>query len=216
MGALDFLRAGGIFLSLSCVYDVMGGWMEGELPLLVARARRGDRAAFERMVRLTVRLVYAQVAAAVRDRGRAEDLTQETFVRAWKGIGTVTEEAGFVSWLLTVARNVVVDAGKSEGRAKRGGGKAVGRGAALEVVEEGGVGPGEAAELAEERGRVVEVLGGLPEEYRRVLMMRYLGGAGYEEIRRGLGLSDGALRGLLARGMAMMRERMTTVRGDGR
>jgi RNA polymerase sigma-70 factor (ECF subfamily) len=70
--------------------------------------------------------------------------------------------------------------------------------------------------LAEERGRVVEVLGGLPEEYRRVLMMRYLGGAGYEEIRRGLGLSDGALRGLLARGMAMMRERMTTVRGDGK
>jgi RNA polymerase sigma-70 factor (ECF subfamily) len=189
--------------------------MEGELPLLVARARRGDRAAFERVVRLTVRVVYAQVAAAVRDRGRAEDLTQETFVRAWKGIGTVTEEAGFVSWLLTVARNVVVDAGKSEGRAKRGGGKAVGRGEALEVVAEGGVGPGEAAELAEERGRVMEVLEGLPEEYRRVLMMRYLGGAGYEEIRRGLGLSDGALRGLLARGMAMMRERMTTVRGDG-
>lgn len=48
-----------------------------------------------------------------------------------------------------------------------------------------------------------------------MLMMRYLGGAGYEEIRRGLGLSDGALRGLLARGMAMMRERMTKVRGDG-
>jgi RNA polymerase sigma-70 factor (ECF subfamily) len=190
--------------------------MEGELALLVARARRGDRAAFERVVRLTVRVVYAQVVAAVRDRGRAEDLTQETFVRAWKGIGTVNEEAGFVSWLLTVARNVVLDAGKSEGRAKRGGSRrAEGRGEALEVVDEGGVGPGQAAELAEERGRVVEVLEGLPEEYRRVLMMRYLGGAGYEEIRRGLGLSDGALRGLLARGMAMMRERMTKVRGDG-
>lgn len=140
--------------------------MEGELALLVARARRGDRAAFERVVRLTVRVVYAQVVAAVRDRGRAEDLTQETFVRAWKGIGTVNEEAGFLSWLLTVARNVVLDAGKSEGRAKRGGSRrAAGRGEALEVVDEGGVGPGQAAELAEERGRVVEVLEGLPEEY---------------------------------------------------
>ena len=48
----------------------------------------------------------------------------------------------------------------------------------------------------------------LPEEYRRVLSMRYLAGADYAVIREQLGLSDGALRGLLNRGMALLRERM--------
>ncbi len=183
--------------------------MEGELAACVARARRGDRPAFERVLRLTVRMVYAQVAAAVRDRELAEDLTQETFVRAWKGLGTLPDEAGFLGWLLTVARNVVNDDHKAATRAKRGGKRRAGPDAStIDPMDARAADPGEQAALAEDRGRLLDVLTTLPEEYRRVLMMRYLGGAGYEEIRTGLGLTDGALRGLLARGMALMRERM--------
>jgi DNA-directed RNA polymerase specialized sigma24 family protein len=55
----------------------------------------------------------------------------------------------------------------------------------------------------------LRLLAELPEEYRQVLALRYLGGADYQAIRERLGLTDGALRGLLTRGMALLRERMS-------
>jgi DNA-directed RNA polymerase specialized sigma24 family protein len=48
----------------------------------------------------------------------------------------------------------------------------------------------------------------MPEEYRIPLMLRYLGGADYDTIARQLALSNGSLRGLLQRGMKMLREQV--------
>src|SRR5438067_445676 len=59
------------------------------LAALAVRAQSGDRKAFELLVHHTARLVYAHIVASVRDRQKAEDLTQETFVAAWKGIGSL-------------------------------------------------------------------------------------------------------------------------------
>ena len=69
--------------------------------------------------------------------------------------------------------------------------------------------PPEELERLETRDRAVRLLEELPEDYRRPLMLRYLAGADYDTIKRQLHLSDGALRGLLNRGMALLRERMT-------
>ena len=155
----------------------------------------------------------------VRDRQKAEDLTQETFVAAWKAIDTVEAPAGFITWLLTLARNTTLDAIKFEGRQKRAGihqkgamqqgahPTAVGEGAA--EVADRGPSPPESLELAEARDHALKILDELPEEYRRPLSMRYLAGADYHAIREALNLTDGALRGLLNRGMALLRERMT-------
>ena len=175
-----------------------------ELPLmeLVKRAQRGDAAAFEQIVRATMGLVYSQVVAILRDRQKAEDATQEVFLAAWKGIGTVKEVEGFASWLTTLARNRALDTVKFEGRLKRKEPRDGNPGLGSEES------PAEALEKREAMERAVRMLEGLPEDYRRPLMMRYLAGCDYETIRRALGVSDGALRGQLARGMAMLRERM--------
>ena len=107
-----------------------------DLPVLVKQAQSGDRAAFERIVHTTARIVYAQIASMVHDRQRAEDLTQETFVAAWKAIRTLQAPEGFVSWLLTLARNTTLDAIKREGRLKRQGNRtAAGEGAAAEMPD---------------------------------------------------------------------------------
>ncbi len=71
-----------------------------------------------------------------------------------------------------------------------------------------GEGPVESAEREEERERTLAVLRSLPEEYRQVLMLRYIGGADYETIGRELAITNGSLRGLLNRGLALLRERM--------
>ena len=68
--------------------------------------------------------------------------------------------------------------------------------------------PGESAEHAEERARALAALRQLPDEYRQVLMLRYLAGADYETIAQQLALSNGSLRGLLHRGLAMLRSQM--------
>jgi RNA polymerase sigma-70 factor (ECF subfamily) len=185
-----------------------------DLATLVIKAQHGDRAAFERLVHATARLVYSQVVATVRDRQRAEDLTQETFLAAWRGIDTVQQPAGVLAWLLTLARNTALDGVKFDSRKKR---KAVPAAASIggneqvsaEACADEAPLPPEALAQAEARDRALRLLEELPEEYRRPLAMRYLGGADYETIRRTLGLSDGALRGLLSRGMAVLRERMT-------
>ena len=180
----------------------------GELDVsqLVVQAQRGDRGAFEQLVRVTARIVYAQIVASVRDRQKAEDLTQETFLAAWRSIQAVKESGGFVTWVLTLARNVVLDHVRAEGRRKRKDGTGP---AAVGDAAAGERSPADEVERAEARANALRLLEELPADYRQPLMLRYLGGADYETIRRQLNLTDGALRGLLNRGMALLRERMT-------
>ena len=72
---------------------------------LVARAREGDRAAFEALYRENVGRVYALCMRLTADRGRAEELTQDTFVQAWRGLSTFRGESAFASWLHRIAVN---------------------------------------------------------------------------------------------------------------
>jgi len=75
---------------------------------LVKRARDGDVAAFEAIYRLHVARVLGLCLRMVGDRDRAEELTQEIFVRAWQKLGTYGERAAFSSWLHRVAVNTVM------------------------------------------------------------------------------------------------------------
>ena len=69
-------------------------------------AKAGDTGAFEALVlRYQTRIVnYA--SAMVRDAGGAEDVAQETFVRAWRGLGRFRGESSFKTWLYRIATNV--------------------------------------------------------------------------------------------------------------
>jgi RNA polymerase sigma-70 factor (ECF subfamily) len=69
--------------------------------------------------------------------------------------------------------------------------------------------PAELTQRREERERALAAVRELPEEYRQVVMLRYLGGADYETIARQLALSNGSLRGLLHRGMELLRSRLS-------
>src|SRR5688500_18483004 len=93
----------------------------GDDELLVRDCQRGDRAAFEELVRRTGRLVFARLYLDTGDNHRAEDLTQETFLIAWQKIGQVTDTSGFRPWLLTIANSVSVNAKRYDSRRKRSG-----------------------------------------------------------------------------------------------
>jgi RNA polymerase sigma-70 factor (ECF subfamily) len=172
---------------------------------LVRSARRGDRAAFEELVRRTSRLVFARLYLETGDAHRAEDLLQETLLLAYRRIPELSEPAGFRAWLLKIAQNVAIDAARRDARQKRA---APGTLSIFNDVASKGREPPEELAQTELRNRVLGVLRSLPEEYRLPLTLRYIGGADYEAIQMQLGLTNGSLRGLLYRGLQMLRDKL--------
>jgi RNA polymerase sigma-70 factor (ECF subfamily) len=173
---------------------------------LVLRAWDGDRAAFEELVRRTSRLVFARLYLDTGSVHRAEDLLQETMLHAYRSLKRLQDPAGFRPWLLTIAHNAAIDAARRDARKKRT--APPGEEMPLSAVPANGLTPDEFAQREELRQQVLAVLRSLPEEYRLPLTLRYITGADYEAIGEQLGITNGSLRGLLHRGLKMLKERL--------
>jgi RNA polymerase sigma-70 factor, ECF subfamily len=78
-------------------------------PETIARAKAGALAAFEELVRAAQADVWRFAYHLTRDRAAADDVTQETFLRAYRGIGSYGGQSRFGSWLLRIAHNCAVD-----------------------------------------------------------------------------------------------------------
>jgi RNA polymerase sigma-70 factor (ECF subfamily) len=172
---------------------------------LVVRAKGGDRAAFEELVRRTSRLVYARLYLDSGQTDHLEDLLQETFLLAFRALPRLVDAEGFRPWLLAIAHNVLIDDARHHSRQKRA---APTTELHLVQVPSPEPPPDEAAERAELRERVLQVLRSLPAEYQLPLTLRYIGGADYASIGEQLGLTNGSLRGLLHRGLKLFRDRL--------
>ena len=168
---------------------------------LVRSAQRGDRAAFEELVRRTSRLVFARLYLETGNTHQAEDLLQETLLTAYRSLGQLTEPAKFRAWLLRIAQNQAIDAVRHDLRLKR-------TPDPMRIDQAPVPRPEERLEREELRQQILAILRALPEEYRLPLTMRYLAGADYETIQLQMGLTNGSLRGLLHRGIKMLRTEM--------
>ncbi len=172
---------------------------------LARRARDGDREAFEELVRRTSRFLYARLYLETGDPQHAEDLVQETYLRAFRAIHRLEDPSGFRAWLFVIARSALIDAARRSARRRR-----MGR-VALETLPA----PAQRDEgRAEQREKVRAALQALPEEYRLPLLLRYIDGAGYDQITMQLDLSNGSLRGLLHRGLKLLRSNLKTEASD--
>jgi RNA polymerase sigma-70 factor (ECF subfamily) len=179
--------------------------------LLVQQAQYGDAAAFEELVRRTSRLVYARLFLETGDTHKAEDLLQETLLIAFRTIGQLTHPDRFRGWLLRIAQNVAIDAGRRLSTQRR-----VLEREADKRRREADSSPSPHEELEQEEllQKVLVILRSMPEEYRLPLTLHYLVGADHQTIQLQMGLTNGALRGLLHRGMQRLRAEMTKVLGE--
>jgi RNA polymerase sigma-70 factor (ECF subfamily) len=141
----------------------------------------------------TYRAAYRILA----DREEARDVTQEAFLALHRHAAAV-EASGVGAWLVRVATNRSIDRVR---RRKR-----------LQAVEgdlpDGAPGPAESAATGEERVRVLEALATLPKRQREVLTLRVMEQMTFPEIRRSLGISEGAAKVHFKRGLAALRDRM--------
>jgi RNA polymerase sigma-70 factor (ECF subfamily) len=168
---------------------------------LARQAREGSREAFEELVRRTSRMVYAKLYLDTGDAHVAEDLVQETYLRAYRSIRHLSEPRGFRAWLMTIRQTTLIDSYRRDGAIRRTPPKKAGP----EALENAPAPAEEAAGQPELRDKVRAILQSLPEEYRHPLTLRYIDGADYESIQMQLGLSPGSLRGLLYRGLQLLR-----------
>jgi RNA polymerase sigma-70 factor (ECF subfamily) len=165
------------------------------------RAASGDRQAFERLYRKHVNRVYALCARMVADRARAEELTQDVFVRAWEKLHLFRGDSSFATWLHRLAVNVVLNDRKTEGRR---------RNRFEEEDEEHGMdgyvgvvgmvlAPGDLLDLEKAITR-------LPPGARRVFTLHDVEGYKHEEIAEMLGVTTGATKAQLHRARMLLRE----------
>lgn len=172
---------------------------------LAAKSARGDLRAYEELVvrhqRLILRIVWARGAWSQED---AEDLAQETFVRAWERIDTYDASRPFKAWIARIAGNLAIDRYRADSRRPR----------TTDIDEMGATlatkGPGPAAATIEsERQReLLSRLRELPEHYRQVIVLRFLEELSYEEIAELLDLPMGSVKTRIFRGREMLRQRL--------
>src|SRR6476619_7468700 len=168
----------------------------------VARAASGDRSAFERLYRAHVNRVYSLCVRMVSDRDRADELTQDVFVRAWEKLHLFRGESSFSTWLHRLTVNLVLNARKSEGRQRsryeetddeQGGIDA------LPGVVGSPLAPGDMLDLE-------QAITKLPPGARRVFVLHDVEGYKHEEIAEMLGVTSGATKAQLHRARLLLRE----------
>lgn len=86
-----------------------------DLDTLLDRCRRGDALAWEELVRRFQGRIFGLAVAYLRDREEARDTAQEIFVRLYRHLGEIRDEATFVPWFLRLARNCCIDRLRSLG-----------------------------------------------------------------------------------------------------
>ena len=171
---------------------------------LVTRARRGDRAALEELCRATWEPIYRFLYYLVQNRYEAEELTQETYLRALPMLDVlrVQDGAGFVGYLKQVARNLVRDRWRQRSRNAHLPAVDLACLASADSFED----PVAAAEAREEEERVRAALAGLAPDYRRVITLRLLEGWSVRETARAMDRSEGAVRVLQYRALVALRK----------
>jgi RNA polymerase sigma-70 factor (ECF subfamily) len=153
---------------------------------LIAAWQRGDEQAAAELVRRHARALARFLAAAGAPEADVDDLVQDTFIRAFRAVGTFRGQCRFRTWLLTIGGNVLKDAHRRWKRLR-----VVPLGEELRATDGD---PHERAEAGEAAARLQEELAQLSRLQREVFLLRAQQGLEYDEIAAALGTTPGAAR----------------------
>ena len=178
---------------------------------VVAWALDGHERAYRELLNRYQRPVFSLVYRMVRDRERAEDLAQETFVKVLNALDTYRPQYKFSSWIFKIANNAAIDHLRKreiETLSLDGAPDAVTaerqEGTALQLPS-GGESPLEELEARELGGQIEAAIGRLRPEYRACIMLRHIEGRAYEEIAQILDLPLGTVKTYIHRARSELR-----------
>ncbi len=177
----------------------------------IEKLRSGDETAFNTLFDRYGSHVYGLLLRITRDREEAADLTQETFLRALKGIKKFRGDSGLRTWLFRIAINqsrnrfrwwkrrrrdktVSIDAGTNEDAPLS------------ERFPDRGLNPEENVLRLERKRRLLDAIDALPAAYREAVVLCDIQGLSYEEISRVLEIGMGTVKSRIARGRRALRK----------
>ena len=158
-------------------------------------AIQGDREAFEMIIRTHSRTLFAIAYGILQSREEAEDVVQDSLVKAWKRRWRVRDPEKFPAWLATVTRHKAHDVFRKR------------RTVPLSEQRTEPIEPERTNTSALDQ-RLHSALAALPELHRAALILRYFEEMDYRTIENSLGLTNGALRGILGRALTSMRKQL--------
>ena len=159
-------------------------------------AIHGDREAFEMVIRTHSRTLFAIAYGILQNREEAEDVVQDSLIKAWKMRWRVRDPEKFPAWICMIARHGAQDIFRRRRPMPF----------THETIETSEANP--ATNTAAIDQQLHSALATLPELHRAALTFRYFEEMDYRTIENTLGLTNGALRGILGRALASMRKQL--------
>lgn len=187
---------------------------------LVGMCRRGNERAARELVNRFQRPVFSIIYRMVRDREKAEDLAQETFVRTFNNLDRYDRSYKFSSWLFKIAYNLTVDHLRRrviKTISIHGSPDAVtadqqeATSVTLESTEEAPDARLESLELADQ---LELAIGKLREEYRTAIILRHVEGRAYEEIAEIMDIPLGTVKTYIFRARRQLRQELSGISED--
>ena len=168
---------------------------------VIHRAQQGDAEAFVGLVEAYQGPVYRLALGMGLSPHDAEEVAQETFVAAWRGLPNFRGDSKFFTWLYQLTHHAAIDFLRREKR----------HGDMMELSEcpeisDGEDQPEEVAEKQEDKEAVVAAMQELTPEYREILLLRYMQELDYDEIAAVLSVPAGTVKSRLNRAKAQLKE----------
>ncbi len=158
-------------------------------------AIHGDREAFEMTIRTHSRTLFAIAYGILQNREEAEDVVQDSLVKAWKMRWRVRDPEKFPAWFCMVARHRAHDVFRKRRPIPF----------THEAIE---LNKADTPDTVAMDQQLESALATLPDLHRAALTLRYFEEMDYRSIENTLGLTNGALRGILGRALASLRKQL--------
>lgn len=173
---------------------------------LVQRTMEGDEEAFGVLVKKYRTKVFNLAYSLTRDRDAADDLAQESFIKAYFALPRFKLKSGFGTWLYRIAMNTVKDYLRKKSKVRE---VAFGKEIEHLVIQEDEMERKEKKQQEEQNRRLVhEAIQSLPEKYQLILSLRDIQGFSYGEIADILNISPGTVDSRLHRARKSLRKKI--------
>lgn len=172
---------------------------------LIQQVRSGDNRAFDQLVLQYQQEVFAVAFRMLGEWEDAKEVAQDTFIRAYRAIGTFRHDAKFSTWVIAITLNLCRNRRRWWARRKRfivtslDAPRDTEEGSQIQEVADPAPGPAMEIERREKREYLLKTLQMLSEPFRNVVVLRDLQGYSYEEIARMLGVRVGTVKSRLNR-----------------
>jgi RNA polymerase sigma-70 factor (ECF subfamily) len=181
----------------------VSNWQDVDDIQLITIAQGGDADAFGELYERYATRVFRFLFAHLSNRMDAEDLVGDVFLRVWRALPNYQEQGvPFLAFLFRIARNALIDHYRKAGKSKQD--------VSIEdiTIEDGDPGPGDTVIRNLEHEQLRQTLGQLRDDYRTVLVLRFLSELSPDETAEVMDRSAGAVRVLQHRALAALRKLM--------